>query len=1058
MKELSFFCAKQFAALFFVIVLSQSAFAQTWMKGYNFRKTITVDKSKVSGASNLLNFNLLIELQSVELSDLPGCNRAQHNALPISFALKSKPDVPIGFQIDSYDPVTGRLICWVQIAELITAGRPGFNEIYFYYGGNEAEGYSSEETSAIWTMGYQRVWHMGFDAEPAVSFNAVPGLGSNAIGVFGMNAASFTNGIIGAATSFNGVSDAMHSTPDTNRNFCISGWIKLRQLGTEQMIFANDSAGNGCLLKINAQGKIVFDVIILGTVSSHVTVEALPVDTWVFLTASLNGRLKRILLNGLYKGGGFAPVPGRHNEGSIIIGRSKQNDRYFNGVIDELRVGNVERSIDWILTEYKNQLNPVSFVTISTQEINPEQHSDVNRFTGANGTSSWNDEANWSFGRVPGSYTNVVVTQGREVQIDPGNSISVNSLGLETGARLVLAADLNVNCKAQFDISSSVILKERVRLTFKNDVINNGEISLDQHLGTLVFNGGASLQSFSGSGTTTVSHLEVNQAIPLSTILLNAKINVSTQLSLLKGILNANDQLTLLANRYKSYGTIAPVGNIYQTGIVGNVNVQQFIDGSFSNPSTARGWRLLSSPVFQSPGSIREYNFNAVQQSIFVTGPGGIVNGFDVSPNNNPTIYTHNQALPGTLSQKYTGIANMSASVTLGKGFYVFSRGSRSDPNAFEQQIQRPPFSNPQAYTITAKGKLFVGELKIDLFNRNAGKEGDGYNLLGNPYASPITWGKVQKVNILPFVWVFDPKNNAYLVTDDQAHVIHSGEGFFVKVSTGHSTGEVTFTEASKYSAAPVLTSAKFASVDTKKGVNTDHIQTELRISLSKEDLSDEYVLIMKSGGHDEITDADAPKIGEGYVSISGLTSNDSKLAIDERGVNTASRTIQLFVKDWDSGTYELSLIGKIKNKEQVILVDHYLNKQITVKEGKQQYLFDIDAENSDTHGRKRFSLLIQPFETMNPGYEEQDNSLLLYPNPISDMIYIKSGSQSWRNLKILIRTITGQVVWTGDLPLLEPGMPVQLPANHFMKGLYILQLIDTKRNRTIATFKMLKN
>lgn len=1059
MKILLNFWTKRLAVIFLLIAAGQSGLAQSWMQGYNFRKIITIDKTKVPGASNLFNFNLLIELESVEFTDLPDCNRTmQPGRLPVSFALKSKPDVPVGFEIDSYDPVSGKLICWLQIPELIAGSNPGVNEIYFYYGGNEAQEPSSEESNITWSMGYQRVWHMNFDAEPAISYNAVHNDGNTLIGNSGMNLVSFTKGVIGTGITFNGTTDAMSSATDTNKTVCISGWIKFRQPGSEQVILANDSAGNGYLLKINAQGKMVFDIIVMGTINSHVTVEVLPLDTWVYFVASFDGRLKRIYLNGLYKGGGFSTTPSKYAGSSISIARSKQDDRYFNGEMDELRIGNVERTIDWILTEFRNQLSPKTFITTSIQEVNPKPTTNVNEFTGANGTSNWNDDENWSFGHVPGIYANVVVKAGRQVQINPGNSISVNNLVLETGARLILGTDLQVNCTAQLEMSSSIILKEQVRLAFKNDVVNNGSISLDQHTGTLVFNGEQSLQSFSGTGVTTISHLEINQTLPLCTVLLNANIAVSKRLVLIKGTLNANDRLTLLANGYNNYAAVAPVDHLHQVRVVGNVNVQQFIDGNFSSPSTARGWWLLSSPVFQSEDGFREYNFSSLQQSIFITGPGGITNGFDSSPNNNSTVYTHNQALAGTLSQKYTGIANMNESVTLGKGFYVFSRGSRIAPNAFEQQIQQPPFSNPQAYVITTKGKLLIGELKLTLFNRNKGMVGDGFNLLGNPYASPISWGNLQKTNVMPFIWVFDPRNNAYLVTDDPGYMIHSGTGFFVKVSTGHSTGELTFTEASKYSGVSNLASNRISSIDSKSRLSVHDLRSELRVGLTKDGLLDEYVLIMQRDGNDGITDADAPKIGEGHLSLSGVTSDGTRLAIDERGIDTSKRIIQLFVKGFSSGTYALNLKGKFKNKAQIVLVDHYLDKQITIEEGGQLYSFDIDMGIRNTYGEKRFSLLIQPLESTKYRKDETDESILLYPNPISDVIYIKSKSLGWRNVKVSIRTITGQVLWSTELPSLEPGVPVQLPANQFIKGVYILQLIDQKNNKVVATFKMIKN
>lgn len=1058
MRSFSFFRATLLVIVLFLILTGQSVFAQIWMEGYNFRKTITIDKSKVSGTLNLLNFNVLIALQSEELKYLLGCKRSiqQNTGLPISFALKNKPAVPIGFQVDSYDPVAGTLYCWVQIAELIAGGSPGLNEIYFYYGGNARHYPLSEESRGIWYTGYQQVWHMDFDAFPAVSFSAFHSAGNHAIGSQSMNAASFVTGVVGTATSFNGATDVMYAAIDTNRKISISGWIMLAQSGAEQVILTNDSAGNGYRVKINAQGKLVFEIHSSGAVNTHTAIDPLPVNTWVYMTVLFNGRLKRIYLNGVYKGGGVSPAPKKDTGGAIAIGGSKQNEHYFHGLIDELRMANVERTLDWVVTEYRNQQNPMGFISVSAQEINTVQTPNENEFTGAAGTDNWDDELNWSFGSLPNTYSNVVVKGNKQVQINAGTFISVNRLTLERGARLVLESPLEVNCTAQIDHAATLLIKRNVRLIFRNDVVNHGSI-LDQNNGILSLQGNELQHNFSGSGITKVSDLEVSQSLPGHVVLLHAKLEVSSQLVLKKGVLNSNGQLTLLTNGYNNYAVVLPF-DINSAGIIGKVHVQQFIDGAFLSPSTARGWWLLSSPVYHSAAVPKQYDFNAVQKSIFVTGPGGTTNGFDPSPNNNSTIYIHDQGLPGTLSQKYSGIPDMWANINLGKGFYVFSRGSRLETDAFEQQILKAPFSNPKAYVITHTGELFTGDLKVEVFNRNTNALGDGYNLLGNPYASPITWGSLKKVNVSAFIWVFDPKNNAYLVTDDPEYIIHAGTGFFVRVNTGSNAGEVTFTEASKYSTPADLIRSKGLAFAGKQGeLNAYHLKTTLKVKIKKDSLQDAYVLVLQRDGHDEITDADALKIGEGHLSISGLTTSGVKLAIDERRIDTGRVMVPLFVKGWTSGAYSLSLRGDMNNKEEVTLMDHYLDKQIVITQNEQRYHFFIDMVNKDTYGGKRFSLLVKPLENVKD-IEEKDKSVLLYPNPVSDVSYIRSLNQTWRNLKALIRKIDGNIVWSGELPLLEPGTPAQLPFNQFMKGLYILQLIDSKSNRTIAVFKVLKN
>ena len=41
---------------------------------------------------------------------------------------------------------------------------------------------------------------------------------------------------------------------------------------------------------------------------------------------------------------------------------------YFNGALDEVRISDVERSAEWVSTEYNNQSNPACFYSVGTLE------------------------------------------------------------------------------------------------------------------------------------------------------------------------------------------------------------------------------------------------------------------------------------------------------------------------------------------------------------------------------------------------------------------------------------------------------------------------------------------------------------------------------------------------------------------------------------------------------------------------------------------------------------------------------------------------------------------
>ncbi|MFX1552263.1 MAG: DUF2341 domain-containing protein, partial [Promethearchaeota archaeon] len=57
----------------------------------------------------------------------------------------------------------------------------------------------------------------------------------------------------------------------------------------------------------------------------------------------------------------------RNNLRYINIGRNTHDGRSFNGIIDEARISNINRSADWISTEYNNQYDPVNFYSIGKE-------------------------------------------------------------------------------------------------------------------------------------------------------------------------------------------------------------------------------------------------------------------------------------------------------------------------------------------------------------------------------------------------------------------------------------------------------------------------------------------------------------------------------------------------------------------------------------------------------------------------------------------------------------------------------------------------------------------
>lgn len=1054
--------------------------AQSWMNGYKYRKKITIDKSKVgTGASvpykDLIDFPLLIELEDDDLIHIAGhCGNKMQNleGKDISFALSTDPAVSLSFQLETYNPASGKMTCWVRVPSLSALGTPSLpTSLYLYYGSALLHDPYNAKNLSTWSADYSRVWHMNLDNLPAESRNAQSNLSEHSlIGGPGINSNHYTSAKLNQGIALNGISESLSSAVETtNPNITISAWIKLNAIGKEQFIVTNKITGgtssNGYELLINSSGKLVMNLFIGSILVNTITsISSLTPNTWYYIGGTASDGVYNILINGTVALSKSIPGSIRLGAGGTIkIGSSKNDDQYFNGIIDELRIQNTGRPVAWLSTEYTNQNNPSAFYSIGPEEYSVTGFS---IFTGSR-SNLWNVAQNWSNGVIPENNSNVIISSGKATDIPNNVSLTLNSLTLEPNASLVINSNINVSCITKIATGAAIRLGNEAIVQFGSDVVNKGSISLNQSKGTLVFSGEAVIQKFSGAGTTRVHRLENKQIADGNILTLESPLQVTGFVELSKGILNSNGNLTLISSS-EGNATLLPVLNLNSARVIGNVNVQTYISGDYPSPATARGWRLLSSPVYTNiNGGIKYYDVNAFKNSMYITGKGGSANGFDPSPLNGGTIYTHDQSLPGTLSQKYTAIPNINTTIPFGSGVYVFSRGHREAANSYVNQIQTAPFSNPSGYAITHSGLIYTGDLTANLSNTNANAVGEGFNLLGNPYPAPLQWGSLTKTNLSSFVWLFDPLNNAYVVSNSPSTIIPSGAGFFVKVLDGSTSGLLMFEENSKYTgndvSLPKLLTVKpnLASLKTSETGMHYRVQeiddngSQLTIRLKRDVFEQQYVVSFLADGSDAVNDRDAVKIGEGYINIAGVI-NGTKLSFDERTSLTEKKEIQLFTKGWDSGSYCLSVQGleTFDPATSIKLTDKYLNLSREISTSKSNYCFSMDEKITESWG-DRFTLTLEPSANKDTDNLSGEKQITLYPNPVINKFYLKSNFKQPFNARLTISNIYGQILLTKHLMI---GSDIhEVNAEHLPKGIYLIKLFDKVTNKSLKTFKVIK-
>jgi len=1026
--------------------------AQIWMPGYNYRKKITINKLKVQGAVNLIDFPVLISLTSPDLIFVPGLcigNKLSNTrGTDIAFASALSPSIPINFQLDSYDLNTGKLICWVKIGRLTASENAAApNEIYLYYGSNTIHKPYGPAGLQTWASNYRNVWHMNSDD-----------LDQRLTASADLSKSNYVPGKIGTGVSLNGSTSSLSAKRDSSIIFTISVWIKLNQLGKEQVIVANDStARGGYRLKISALGNVILDCYNFSSFESRTSTARLLVNQWYYVTVVFkNPEISFFIddrLAGAYVSNGLRVGRG----GSVVIGKSRQNDRFFDGILDELSIDSLVRNIQWVKTAYQNQVDPPSFFSVSTEAMNPLQQLTGAVFLGSN-SDLWSEGANWNLGVQPENVMNVIVKAGKKVRMPDGLAGSVNNLVLEPNASLSFKNSFTVGCVTNIGIGATVNLENNARFKINDELINDGLIHSEDESGCLVFSG-SNPYSFKGTGNTIVGQVEVDMFETSGLVTLTSPIQVISNVNLKRGILNSNSRLTLRSNSLTAAASVLPVADLSATSITGSVNVEKFIDGTLPAPSTGRGWRLLSSPVYHDL-STRKYDILPLKNNVFITGAGGVANGFDSSPNNGGTVYTHDQSLRGTLTQKYVAFKTINTNVSVGTGIFLFSRGNRTINNAYEAQITSYPFTNPAPFVMTYQGNLFFGDLTVPLVNSKYGEEGDGFNLVGNPYAAAISWGNLVKENISPYVWLYDPLNNAYLVTDDANTLISSGSGFFVRVNHENNQGSISFNEQSK--AVPFTISAKMSSASRLSTLKTTERNTgKLTIRLSRDVFFQDYTIQFLEAGNAKVDDNDALRVGNGFVSIAAIADEKTRLAIEQRPALIKKSEVQLAVDGWSAGLYMLNIAGfnSFQKGTSIKLMDKYLKVDRKIEGADFIYPFDIDPTIKESFGKDRFVLLFD-FEKELVVVKEMDTiseSPSAYPNPFHDLIHLKTNSFKAVTGKAIIRDFSGKIVWKTQIENVKRGSTIDLFISDIKSGLYLLELRDERNKRPFKSIKIIK-
>ncbi|MCJ7448505.1 MAG: hypothetical protein MUO72_12520 [Bacteroidales bacterium] len=523
-------------------------------------------------------------------------------------------------------------------------------------------------------------------------------------------------------------------------------------------------------------------------------------------------------------------------------------------------------------------------------------------------------------------------------------------------------------------------------LKISGTITNNGTFTAAT--GTIEFNGTAAqligADVFAGN---TIKDLTVNNAAGVT---LQGPLNITGIASVQSGNLTSGGYLTLLSTAAQTALIICAGGG----SVSGNVTMQRYLPSGF-------GYKYFSSP-FQA-ATVSEFGDDINLGASF------------------PSFYRYDESRTSSGWVSYTTTTNILNPL---QG-YAANFGSGSAPN-----------------TADITGVVNNGLLSVALYNHNYTYT-RGFNLVGNPYPSPIDWDATSgwtKTNIDDALYYFKAS------TDDQyggtyssyvdgvsgdpgvaTNIIPSMQGFFIHIKDGAYpvTGTLSLDNSVR------ITDLTHSFVKSGKAESKPLLR--LSASFSDDTASTDPVVIYFDEKAEITFDGrlDALKLMNTDLKVPNLYaigSNGTRLSIDALPLSLMTGcTVPLGIKTNRSGNiiFRISSISSLLSVTGIYLSDLVTSTNQDLLAGREYNIFLAAGDYSD-----RFFLYINSIPTEIASVRSDDNLFRTYYSRGMLMSDINLGRMN--NGTLVITNLTGQAVFIRKIfdsghyefnPAVKPGL-----------------------------------
>ena len=383
-----------------------------------------------------------------------------------------------------------------------------------------------------------------------------------------------------------------------------------------------------------------------------------------------------------------------------------------------------------------------------------------------------------------------------------------------------------------------------------------------------------------------------------------------------------------------------------------------------------------------------------------------------------------------------------------------------NDLSAFDKGFVVPTSSSPlaigQGYAVNIGasqlvnfvGTLTTGDQAVSpARNSDATAPDAGWALVGNPYPAPIDFSLIaasDRTGLDGAMYVFESRGQyigsyrSYANGMGSSPLIGSGQGFFVRVSTGQTSGTLTFHNSHRLTSYGTQVIVKRITTDTRPLV-----QLELRGATEPADVLYAYAETGATPAFDAQFDAVKLPNTTG-LNLASLATSGEALAIDGRPAFTAATVLPLTVGVPAAGTYSLTAmaLSNLPAGLDAFLTDNTTGRTVNLSQ-QPAYAFSVTTAQAAALITGRFAITFAARSVLATTTALTAAEVTLYPNPTHAAFTVLVPAVAGAGLvQATLFNALGQVVRQQAAALPAAGARLVVETADLTAGIYTLRLL----------------